>query len=1098
MKSFVAWKHKNTETMRSATLYKRLTLKFYIALGAMLLITVVGNFYIFQSCTDHFSKLIQLEFQSTSQGVTNFFSLLGQNNSVAVRNIAVDEKLSQALNTLGKDKIQTRIIELQQLNNIDMVILFDPLGAVVASSSKYALSDNDMGKLSSVSASQYSQPIEFQFITLEKQLVHYQTNVLTDGPASGSYLLLTGLSVDSVVLHSMQNNSRVDISVLVNDTIQSSTKDDFVKATIPAFSKGNLSGDSFFDQSIIKKSQYFTKRISFSEGNDQAENIFLLTYPIEGANSFSREVIVNLMFFLTLQVVFFIVLSLFFAKNFLSSVRNLTATIANVSKGKCGSRLDVELDMIFENSSQAIMYEDQGRIARVNKAFEKMFHFDRQEVLGQQWKLFFSGLQKGKKETFWDEQTEVCYVENKTGEKLWITLNKRSSDSNDPEAGVIWTFEDISKQKEAELKVKQLSLAVEQSSNSVVITDTSGAIQYVNPAFTHITGYTFDEAIGQNPSILKSGKTSAAVFESMWKTITSGEEWSGQFINKKKNGEFYEEHVTIAPIRNEQNEITNFIATKENISMLKEAHRQADLANQAKGEFLANMSHEIRTPMNLIFGMTELLLDTELQVEQKDFLGRIQSAATNLLGLINDILDYSKIESGKLVFEKRVIAMEQLFSDLEGALSLVAGQKGLDLRLCVENVSGCSPIGDRLRVHQVLMNLVANAIKFTDKGKVEAKVTIKESDKNYCIAQFTVKDTGIGITAKKQEYIFDSFSQANSSVTREYGGSGLGLSISSKLVDLMGGEIKLSSAPGLGSIFSFTLRFPKGEREEPVTKSEVTASTPNIVLSVLLVEDNVANQELARLILQKDKHNVTISENGLDALHKLTEKHFDVILMDVQMPVMDGLTATAIIRKFETNAKDPLPEHPLLQTQLYSALSGQHIAIIAMTANAMTGDREKCMAAGTDNYLTKPYSTIQLREALAEVQNSLDLDLCADFSVEEQPEIKNTTIVSRETALTHLQENFSITESGTLAILDTFVQSISRVIPDLSQALQEKDAVDIAKHAHQLKGSLLNLGMSHQAMLVQKLEDYALENQLQDCHVVLEELQDGLKELLSS
>ena len=756
-----------------------------------------------------------------------------------------------------------------------------------------------------------------------------------------------------------------------------------------------------------------------------------------------------------------------------------------------------ELDIIFENSSLAIVYEHQGTVARVNKAFESMFGFRREEVLGQAWQPFFETLHDGKTDSFWDKSTEAYYVQNKEDAAFWVTINKRSLEPNNSRASAIWIFENVTKQKEAELKIKQLSLAVEQSPNSIIITDTTGTIQYVNPAFSRTTGYSYDEAIGQKPSILQSGKTSAATFKDMWQTIREGSKWSGQFTNKTKAGKLYEEHVTIAPIRNEAGDITHFIATKENITELKEARRQADQANQAKGEFLANMSHEIRTPMNLIFGMTELLLDTDLADEQRTFLKRIQTAGTNLLALINDILDYSKIESGRLIFEKKSFALKELFAELEGSLALSARQKGLHFQCLVEEPTASNPVGDRLRLYQVLMNLAGNAIKFTVKGKVEVKGVVTDDDPSHYAIQFTVKDTGIGIRPETQEMIFNSFAQANSSITREFGGSGLGLAISCKLVTLMGGTIKVASTPGLGSIFSFSLRFPKGadiDSKPPPIISQLPA-TP---LRILVVEDNQANQELVELMLQKDSHQVTLCSNGLEALKMLTSSTFDVVLLDVQMPIMDGLTATAIIRKFEQGEPSPLPEHPGLQEALTHQLRGKHLFIIAMTANAMTGDREKCLTAGTDGYLPKPYSSVQLRAVLSQIDSveKKSNDTMDRYSIGE-PEDSSQKVASIEGITHHLQSNFSVGEEKLPSILKSFLHSIAETMVELSSALENGSYNTAAKHTHRLKGSLLNLGLHYQSAIAQQLEHCAHDSDQKRCNTLFQALEKELAPLLS-
>jgi PAS domain S-box-containing protein len=1254
--------------MKLASLYNSLNFKFYVALTAMLLLTIAGSIYMYRSSAHYLQKLISVEFENATRSVNNSFSLIEKNTLSILKNIAADRELSQVLLEPERNKIQSRITKLRESNNIDIVFLLDRKGGTVAYSGNQTLSSNAIQKLRTIHDVQNPLQTKFQFISLDKQLFYYQTSLLNHTFQDNSYLILAGVTIDAALLRSIKSNPHIDISLLFNNQIQSTTNDTFQGTTVLPPSSDKITKDDNCDEYTINSHPYFTQFVAFSPGSDTTNAIFLFTHSIKDLSRLNRNILLKLTTFLCLQILFLFLFGLFFARNFHYPIQNFTDTISKISKGKFDSRITftssteletlaehfnnmtdfirekdqnlemlvkertnrlerkktfidnilnstsdlgivatdisrkityanptaeklfsykaeniigqpielihrsaetpldtvihgidtistnkrffftveqlrngspmqiectvtemiakdnaltgylllardmtkpramdqrlrktmAELDVIFENSSLAIVYEYEETITRVNKAFETMFQFDRQEVLGQQWQIFFSTLHKGKTDSFWDKLTKAHYVQNKNGEEFWITINKRSSEPDNPAAGVIWIFEDISKQKEAELKIKQLSLAVEQSSNSVIITDTYGTIQYVNSAFSNTTGYTFDEAIGKTPSILQSGKTPDAVYKQMWKTISSGKEWSGQFVNKKKSGELYEEHVTVAPIRNEDGKITNYIATKENITELKHARRQADLANQAKSEFLANMSHEIRTPMNLIFGMTELLLDTELQPEQHKFLDRIQSAATNLLNLINDILDYSKIESGKLIFEQKPMVLERLFADLEGAFALTAEQKGLDFRVILDNEPGFYPIGDQLRLYQILMNLTGNAFKFTGHGKIEVKSILQDLDEKHCTALFTVKDTGIGINPETQKDIFDSFSQANSSITREYGGTGLGLAISSKLITLMGGTIKLSSSPGLGSIFSFTLVFPKGDGREVVQEIDDVPHTHVAPLNILVVEDNVANQELAELVLQKDNHHVTICDNGLDALKALCKNSFDVILMDVQMPVMDGLTATSTIRNFEKNTKDPLPEHPVLQKQLSTILSNKHIAIIAMTANAMSGDKEKCLEAGTDDYLTKPYNTEKIRAALARVKGGPDAK--DDAPTENSSRESDTNIplrASREDALAHLLANFSIKSSSALTILDTFIQSIATSLTGLSQALKEKDMKAIAMHAHKAKGSLLNLGIQRQALTCEKIENHALASNIQECQAVIAELQQELRELLS-
>jgi signal transduction histidine kinase/AmiR/NasT family two-component response regulator len=390
---------------------------------------------------------------------------------------------------------------------------------------------------------------------------------------------------------------------------------------------------------------------------------------------------------------------------------------------------------------------------------------------------------------------------------------------------------------------------------------------------------------------------------------------------------------------------------------LKIASKKAEAANRAKSRFLANMSHEIRTPMNSIIGQTRLAIAEEHDPKIQLHLDIIKNSSKNLLSLINDILDFSKIEAGELRIDNRPFNLHvALQSILETIRVLAEDKKGLQLTYNIAPDVPHAVIGDILRLRQIMLNLLNNGIKFTDKGHIDLSVTRVETMVGSLLLQFEVRDTGIGIAFEKQEIIFDEFAQEDDSLTRQYGGTGLGLAICKQLCQLMGGDIEVTSVPGEGSNFTCTIPFlPCQERNLPVEASpNKKKQIHHSHLSLLLVEDNEANRILARMVLEGEKHHLMEAHDGLQALNILSKHTFDAILMDVQMPVMDGYAATKIIRLAEQGK----PIHGVnkqLAAKLKKHLYTSHTPIIAMTANAMNGDKEKCLAAGMDDYLAKPF-----------------------------------------------------------------------------------------------------------------------------------------------
>jgi CheY-like chemotaxis protein len=367
---------------------------------------------------------------------------------------------------------------------------------------------------------------------------------------------------------------------------------------------------------------------------------------------------------------------------------------------------------------------------------------------------------------------------------------------------------------------------------------------------------------------------------------------------------------------------------------LVEARNRAEAASRAKSEFLANMSHEIRTPMNGVLGAAEILEDTKLTQEQREMLSVIKGSADALLTIINDILDLSKIEAGKMTLSKKSFSLKHMLTDIEAVTRSLIGDKDLhaEFRYHLNNFDYVT--GDKTKIRQVIINLVGNAVKFTSHGRISFNADAKCQDARNVTITFEVADTGIGISPEDQKHIFNKFEQADTSDKRRYGGTGLGLSISKALADIMNGSLKVQSSLGIGSSFSFEITLPLAESINRKQKQKNTEEQIDYGFKILLAEDNTINQIVMQGMLQRFDSSVDIAVNGKEVLQKLKEKDFDAIIMDCQMPEMDGYEATQIIR-----ASD----------EAYS-----NIPIIALTADAMAGTRKKCLESGMNDYVSKP------------------------------------------------------------------------------------------------------------------------------------------------
>jgi len=537
-------------------------------------------------------------------------------------------------------------------------------------------------------------------------------------------------------------------------------------------------------------------------------------------------------------------------------------------------------------------------------------------------------------------------------------------DANGKLAGFRGYLRNITERKRAEEVLRQSEekyrSLVSNIPDVVWTLDANLQFAFISPNIERTSGFSLEE-IGQHGANLFLDcihpEDVGMVREALQALMTRGEPYDVECRARRKDGEWIWVHDRAVAtyekggVRYADGLLSDITERKRAERDSQEAKKAAEAANRAKSEFLANISHEIRTPMNGILGMTELALDTDLTPEQREYLGMVKASANSLLTVIDDILDFSKIEAGKLDVESIDFGLRHELDQTVKTLAVRAGQKGLELRWDVRPEVPEALLGDPGRLRQILVNLVGNAIKFTPRGSVTVDVELESEVSDDIRLRFSVADTGIGIAPERREAIFHPFAQADNSTTRRFGGTGLGLTIAQKLAELMGGRIEVESEPGRGSTFRCTLSFGRGNGENPPPVRPQDAGVGPLPparhsgIRILVVEDNPINQTIAARLLEKQGYQVEVAGSGREAVEKFRHNGFQAVLMDVQMPDMDGFEATAAIREIEK-------------------AGGRRVPVIAMTAHALKGDRERCLASDMDGYVSKPLRTGELLRAL--------------------------------------------------------------------------------------------------------------------------------------
>lgn len=753
-------------------------------------------------------------------------------------------------------------------------------------------------------------------------------------------------------------------------------------------------------------------------------------------------------------------------------------------------QIEIKYKNLAHDSGVRLLTTDlQGNITFINKRITSFTGFEPHEMIGRH----FSTLV----DTKWAQiindkfktqfQTRECEFDItfplivKSGNTIWVELSSALLIENEEPKGFQCIVKDITEKRKIEDELKKIESQREENEfrlqsildNTpliIFIKDLEGRYLLANKSYREAFNFTREQIIGKTDFEL--------VAENDAKRYREIDEY---VIEKQKNVEIEETIqqgdmtknllVVKFPLFDKNNTIYGIGGIASDITErylygmhLIEAKSKAEMAEQLQEQFLANMSHDIRTPMNGIIGMTNILLSTSMSDEQRDFLQVIKKSSDSLMVLMNDILDLSKIKAGKLRIEKIDFRLRETLEHTIGTFRTLINDKGLKLRVSVDLNIPDSLIGDPHRLNQILNNLLSNAIKFTSEGEINVEVKSLTQQNNEVELLFCVSDTGIGIPAEKQQLIFESFSQAETGTSRKFGGSGLGLSISKKLVELQDGTIEVSSCPGEGTTFTFTIKYSVAKhtvaKQYNAVKQENLNQEGLAGKRVLVVEDNEANQKVIYHILNKVGIETDLADNGKTALKLLEEGfEYDLIIMDLQMPEMDGFETTIYIRR---NLNLSMP-------------------IIAMTASALRNEKIKCLELGMNEYLNKPFVPAdlfrQLRRFLLKKEESDAQNNESGFVYSESKKLYS---------LNHLIELDDL--DCLCEVLQLFIESTPIIMSEIKQAIIEKNWDEVYKKSHKIKSSIGILQMAKLMSLISKVESNAKERKnLEDIEAYFQE-----------
>jgi PAS domain S-box-containing protein len=790
-------------------------------------------------------------------------------------------------------------------------------------------------------------------------------------------------------------------------------------------------------------------------------------------------------------------------------LRGGVVVIRDVTERKLAQESLLKLSRAVEQTADAIFITNRaGVIEYVNPAFEQMTGYGQDDVVGKTPSVVKSGRHRSEfyarlwqtiltGQTFRDDMTN----RKKDGSLFYVDVTITPlKDADGAVTHFVTTWKDITQAKldEEELRRsrERFALAVRGSRDGIWDWDILNNAIYYSPRWKSMLGHEDDEIAGRYEewaSRLHPDDAERAIQTLQAYIRGESDEYELEHRLRHKDGSYRWIQARGVALRDEYGMPYRMAGSHRDVTDRKQAEEEtqrarqaAEDANQAKSEFLANVSHEIRTPLNGILGLTELTLGTHLNTAQRDYLQMVRSSTHILLAVINDLLDFSKIEAGRLDLDPLPFALRPALAEVLKPLTVRACDKGIVLVYDVESSVPNRLIGDWVRLRQVLVTLIGNAIKFTERGKVVVSVKKQKADlaPGGCLLHWEVSDTGIGVPAEKQNAIFDPFVQVDGSTSRKYGGTGLGLAICRRLVALMGGRLWLESVVGQGSTFHVEVPLlldAHASSAEAERAATANAEPDNLrSLRILVAEDNPINQALMVSLLGKQGHTVTLAVNGKQAVETVSREPFDAILMDVQMPEMDGLEATMRIRADEAGSTRRLP-------------------IIALTAHAMKGDRDRCLAVGMDAYLSKPIDHKELAKALAKWTAPLSAQPASAavpaLEVDDAAALApGLPVVDRVLALSRIGGDEKLLgELTELVLVET-----PGWLRDLHSANQQRNLSQIRRLAHTIKGAVSLLGAEAARAVAARLEELGRIGGLDGVAAALHELELALARLGST